>query len=475
MYVSELDRPWTDSTFLFQGFLIESEEQIRELQAQCSYVIVSQESSLPGIFETAGAKSKAASGLNIRPVAIRNSASPAVKNLSPDKSKWGGIFNAIKQISKDLLASSKSDEQNSSNPFFIEDQERNDLAESRRRQEITKIRENYAKYGEITTEIVDYPIETTLEQEYVAAKAATTKFEKQLAASLMLEMTGENLSRRIDVAKDLLADVVDSIIRNPEAMFLVRQLKDIDDVTYHHALDVSVMLVSFGRQLGLPKKELNEIALGGLLHDIGKSRIPSEIIHKKGTLTDDELRVARTHVKLGIEVVQGLDNLGDIVLQVIERHHERYDGKGYPTGLSGEEIGLYGSMAAIVETFSSITSYQPYSEARSSAQAVSVLVSLRDEAFQGELVDQFIQVVGVYPMASVVKLSSGEVGIVIKQNRLWRLKPVVSIVIDANGNRLPSPMTIDLARPPQLDVEPPSIITELPSGAYDIDPKEYFL
>lgn len=474
MFVSELDRPWTDSSFLFQGFLIESEDQIRELKAQCSYVIVSQENSLPGIFETASPVPKK-SALPTEPaasyVAVDNS-----KEKVPAEKKTG-VFSTIKQIGKEILtyrSKAQPPETAAEFPSGISNEDDN-IAELRRRQDIKKIRQSYANHGDITTEIVHYPIQVAIEQEFTTAKETTARFEQEIASSLMLEMTGESLSDRIDVAKDLLADVVNSIIRNPDAMLLIRQLKDLDDITYHHAMDVSIILVTFGRQLGLPKKELNEIALGGLLHDIGKSRVPSEIINKKQRLNAEETIAARNHVNLGIEVIAGLESLSDIARQVIERHHERYDGKGYPTGLAAEDIGLYGSMAGIVETFSSITSHQPYSAARSSAQAVSILVALRDLAFQGELVDQFIQVVGVYPIGSLVKLNTGEVGIVIKQNSLWRLKPMVSIVIDTDGRKLPSPMTIDLVRPPQLDAKPIAIAAELPAGSYGINARDYFL
>ena len=170
-----------------------------------------------------------------------------------------------------------------------------------------------------------------------------------------------------------------------------------------------------------------------------------------------------------------LEQLSHVVRQIVERHHERYDGQGYPAGLKGEEIGLYGSMAGIVETFSTITSHQPYAPARSSATAISTLVALRSQAFQSELVDQFIQVVGVYPIGSLVKLSTGEVGIVIKQNKLWRLQPMVTVMVGADGERLERQKTIDLVKFNQNNDNPISIITELPAGSYGIDPKDYFL
>lgn len=477
MYVSELDRPWTDTNFLFQGFLIESDDQIHALREQCSYVIVSQEKSLAGIFTIPGNSSKNKKPTPASdPVIKQTSVKPGSDSISLTAGLTG-LLKSIKQIGQELLMPRASvlTPYPATGFFPMEETEDDRIAEVRRKDEVGKIRQAYAKFGDIPLDIEDYPVKTTVEEELVVAKQTTEKLQEDLAASFILEMTGTDLSDRIEVAKDLLADVVESIIRNPNAMLLISSMKTMDNVTYRHAMDVAIMLVSFGRQLGLPRDELNEVALGGLLHDIGKSKIPGEMLNKTKRLDSDEIALARKHVPYGIEIVGELSHLSEIVRQIVERHHERYDGMGYPLGLKGEEIGLYGSMAGIVETFSTITSHQPYAPARSSAKAISTLVALRDQAFQSELVDQFIQVVGVYPIGSLVKLNTGEIGIVIKQNKLWRLQPMVTLVVDDHGKRLEKQRTIDLVKFNQDNENPISITTELPAGTFGIEPKDYFL
>lgn len=474
MYVTELDRPWSDTNFMFQGFLIESEAQLNELKAQCSYVIVSQEKSLDGLFELEENKpSEKKNTIKKTTAAIQE-----IEEFDdqPSPIKKGGLFSSIKQIGKDLIKFKSNKQQNLSNSYTIQFEEEQKEAEDKRKQVVNVIRKTYSAKDGSTTVIADYPVKTTLEEELKSAKKASESLNKQIADSFMLEMTSADLSDRIDIAKDILNDVVDSIIRNPNAMLLINSMKSVDDLTYRHAMDMSIMMVSFGRQLGIPKKELNEIALGGLLHDIGKSKIDKSIIKKPQRLNAQEYAEAQKHVEYGLEIVKDIAGLGDVSKAIIELHHERYDGKGYPRHLSGEDIGLYGSMAGIVETYASMTANLPYAEARSSSKAVSVLVALRGKAFQSEMVDQFIQVVGVYPVGSIVQLNTGEVGIVIKQNKLWRLKPIITLVCDHNGNPIQRQRTVDLVRDVDPDTQAPlAISTELPAGSFNIDPKNFFL
>ena len=469
MYVTELDRPWSDSTFLFQGFLIENDEQIQELQDQCSYVIVSQERSSPGIFAPEPKKEpvkapqsrKDADTLTIH----------AVDTEQNSKSK-SGIFGFFKE-----LFTARSSADNTASASDKASQEAMDrIEEIRQKEELAGLRSNFSKQAGVTAKISDYATSASVKEETAPAKTATEKFEQEIASNLMLEMTGADLGDRIEVAKELLVDVVDSIIRNPNAMMLISKLKNIDANSYQHAMDVCIMMISFGRQLGLPKSELNKVGLGALLHDIGKSQVNKEILEKRTKLSPEEYEEVKKHVSYGVDVLLKAEKLGQIEQMIIERHHERYDGKGYPKGLAGEEIGLYGCMAAIVETYSTITSEKPYAPARSSAKAVTTLMALRGKAFHPELVDQFVQVVGVYPIGSVVELTTGEVGIVLEQNKLWRLKPLVSVLVGADGKKLSRPYLVDLAKPQKADTDKPlAIANELPAGTFGIQLKDYFL
>lgn len=483
MFVSELDRPWEDTNFMFQGFMITSAEQISELQSQCVYVIVSQEKSKEGLF-------------SITEVAIEEKpiVTPTLKNLSQvsqldqaerlqlaNPIKLGkGLLSTIKKIGQELI-SKKSDlpDDNHFNPLKsamtlqLEEDERK--AEIKRRQDVRIIRNKFSGQPNVPDNVVDYMIKTTVEEELVTAKKVSDRIQNDLGITLFAEMTSADLSSRINVAKEVLSEVVDSIVRNPSAMLLVTNIKRLDDIHYQHAIDFSIMMVSFGRQLGIPKAELNHIALGGLLHDIGKSKVEKMILDKPNRLSSEEYQKIKLHIEYGSRMLDDIPDIHPIVRQIVERHHERYDGQGYPEALSAERIGIYGSMAGIVETYATMTSHQPYADARTSAKAVSVLVAMRDKAFQAELVDQFIQVVGVYPIGSIVQLSSGEIGIVSRQNKLWRLKPLVTVIIDANGNKLSNTYVIDLSKAVEKDSKSLSIVNELPSGIHGIDARDYFI
>lgn len=477
MYVSELDRPWTDSTFLFQGFLIENDEQIRELQEQCSYVIVSQERSSPDIYPP---EPKVVHAPPHQAIPKTDTLTFNTTSNQAHKSAKNGLFGFLStavQIGKELFSSKSSSlAESQQNQDADELEAQNRLEEIRQKENLVNLRKNFAQQDGITGEISHYVIEASVTEEITPARNAAIKFEEELTSNLMLEMSGTNLGDRIDVAKELLIDVVDSIIRNPNAMMLISRLKNIDANSYQHALDVSIMMISFGRQLGLPKAELNSIGLGALLHDIGKSKVDKHILEKPGKLNFEEYEEVKNHVNFGMDILQDTGKLNAIENMIIERHHERFDGSGYPNALAGEEIGLYGSMAAIVETYTTITSEKPYANARSSAKAVTTLMALRGQAFHPELVDQFAQVVGMYPIGSIVRISTGEVGLVLEQNKLWRLKPLLTILIDANGKKLAKPYILDMANPPVADANSAlTIVDELPAGSFGIHLKDYFL
>jgi putative nucleotidyltransferase with HDIG domain len=477
MYVSELDRPWTDSTFLFQGFVIENNEQIHELQEQCSYVIVSQERSAPGLFPPEPKSEQVTAHPSAKSVTF-TSRSASDEQIKSARTGLFGFFSTAAQIGKELFnfrstAALVSPQEN--DRATLEVQER--IEEARQKEALSSLRKNLSKEAGVTDKISDYVIETSVNEEIVPARNATTKFEQEITSNLLLEMTGVALSDRIDIAKDLLVDIVDSIIRNPNAVMLISKLKNIDTNSYRHAMDVSIMMISFGRQLGLPKAELNLVGLGSLLHDIGKSKVDKRILEKSGRLSKGEFEEVKKHVNKGVDILHEAGKMGIVERMILERHHERYDGLGYPNGLVGEEIGLYGSMAAIAETYSTITTEKSYASARSSAKAVTAIVALRGKAFHPELVDQFVQVVGVYPIGSIVRLNTSEVGLVLEQNKLWRLKPLVLVLVGADGKKLVKPYLVDMTNSiQQADSNLPlAIVNELPTGSYGIQLKDYFL
>jgi HD-GYP domain-containing protein (c-di-GMP phosphodiesterase class II) len=227
----------------------------------------------------------------------------------------------------------------------------------------------------------------------------------------------------------------------------------------------------------MPKDAIEAIGLGAILLDIGKTRLPPEILSKPGRLTDDELAIAHSHVKHGVEILEESDGVDERVLSMVRTHHERHDGSGYPLGLSAQQIPVHGRIAGIVDYYDAVTSKRPYAKAQSSYDCLRSLNKLAGTAFQTEMVEQFIQSIGFFPPGTLVQLNDGSVAVVIAQNRRHRLKPEILLLLDpAHDMRRDFPM-IDLqleARSAYND-QVLHIDKGLEPGSFGIDPAEYFL
>jgi len=292
-----------------------------------------------------------------------------------------------------------------------------------------------------------------------------------------------------DVERDLMSDRVldrgrfeeamqgmtDSIIRNPDALFLLQKLKEADSQTWGRAIDVSIYMLAFGRHLGFPRDELLLLGMGGLLLDIGKLKLPAELIAKKTPLTGEEHRIMKTHVELGSELLTRQPWVPAVVMEMATTHHEREDGSGYPRGLTGPQIGIYGRIAGIVDTYEDLISHQAFAPALPPHAALKTMSELKGRLFQDDLIEEFIQCLGVHPVGSLVELSTGEVGVVLENNRVRRLKPKVMALLDHKKERYPEPRIIDLDEPQQAGGPVVEIARPLEFGAYGIDAKEYYL
>ena len=238
--------------------------------------------------------------------------------------------------------------------------------------------------------------------------------------------------------------VVESVLRNPDAFQWLRLLHASGSYAYRHAVDSCGLAAAFGRQIGLPREALVDIALGALLLDIGKARLPRELLERKGPLTDAELEIVRSHVALGLEVIEESGGVAPITRDMVWTHHERFGGGGYPRGLDGPGIPVVGRMAAIIDCYDAITSDRPYKRALTPSAAAHLLYEWRGVLFQEELVEQFIQCLGVYPTGTLVELSSGQIGIVYAQNRMRRLCPRLILVLDSDKQPYDFSPTLDL-------------------------------
>ncbi|HEY6130526.1 MAG TPA: HD-GYP domain-containing protein, partial [Halioglobus sp.] len=264
--------------------------------------------------------------------------------------------------------------------------------------------------------------------------------------------------------------LVDSISRNPDACVWVTRLKQHDNYTYQHSLSAAMWSVSLGRQLGLQRHDLRSLAMGCMLMDIGKLRVDPALLQAQRELTTEEAAAVAEHVGHGLEILKECGIINQDIIDMVACHHERYDGTGYPNGLMRDEIPPFARIAAIVDTYDAMTSYRMYAPAISPSHAIKLLYNARDEDFQAELVESFIQAIGIYPAGTLVELSSGEVGVVVAEYRTRRLRPKVMLLLDANKNKLPTSRMIDLQE--ESDVAGAALLSikkSLEPQAYGID------
>lgn len=279
------------------------------------------------------------------------------------------------------------------------------------------------------------------------------------------------LGKQIEMeqVEPLVENMVDSIFRNQDALLPLVRLKDHDNYTFQHSVSVCALLVSFGRGLKLERPIIKELAIGGLLHDVGKARIPDEILNKPAKLTDAEFAKMKSHVVQSIIILQNTPGISQIALDVAGQHHERFDGSGYPNQLKGDQISLYGRMGAIVDVYDAITSDRVYHKGMAPSAALGRLLEWSSYHFDPALVKAYVKSLGIYPSGSLVRMESGRLGVVVEQNADNMMKPRVNIIFHAIHQRYLKPEILDLSWSGCQD----RITGHEDYAAWDIDPKRW--
>jgi len=383
MFVSKLDRPWTETPFMFQGFVLNSDKQLDALKKFCKVVFV-----------------------------------------DPEKAE------------------------SSNRPSSPE--------------EIAKVR-GTTVYKEAASVEVELP----------RAKTAITQSAAMVQDfSRTVQIHGAVDSPR---TKEAVVQITDSVVRNPDAIALLTRIRQQSDEMLSRALGISVMMTTFGRFLQLPREGLELLGTLGMLQDVGKLKLPTELaLH--GPINAAQIEEYKAHVNHSVEILSATTGIHPELPALASMHHERFDGTGYPRGLRGGAIPLHGLIAGIVDTYDSLTAPPPHGEHMSPANALSAIFKGRGTLFHPALVEQFIQCIGVYPVGSIVELNSGEVGVVITQNTVRRLQPRVMVVQDAKGNPIHPHRILDLMKEFKATAtEPYRIVRTLEDDAVKIDPRELYL
>jgi len=258
------------------------------------------------------------------------------------------------------------------------------------------------------------------------------------------------LGRQIEMEQiePLVGAIVDSIFRQPDALLPLARLKHHDDYTFLHSVSVCALMTSFARELKLPRDAIKEIAIGALLHDVGKATVADAVLNKPGKLTEAEFEHMKSHVVQSKIILQDTPGVSAIAIEVAAQHHERFDGTGYPNRLAGEAISVYGQMAAIVDVYDAITSNRVYHRAMPPTEALGKLLEWSRFHFNPQLAQAFVRAIGIYPSGSLVRLESGRLAVVLAQHADKLLLPSVRVIFHAvQGHYLP-PQVLDLRYAP---------------------------
>ncbi len=238
-------------------------------------------------------------------------------------------------------------------------------------------------------------------------------------------------------------DIVESIFRNRDALWSLSNLKNHDEYTFVHSVNVSIIVASLGRHLGLSRECLESAALGGLLHDIGKTKIPVSVLNKPGIYTEKEYNIMKRHVIFGAEILEQYKDIPDEAILMALQHHERFNGTGYNQKLSKEKISLAAQIASIADVYDAMTSDRIYRKAVKPHLIIKKLYEWADSLFDRMLIEKFIQCIGIYPYGTFVKLNRNYYGVVVSRNNRKLLRPTVLILFQ--GNKKISPAVIDLS------------------------------
>ncbi|MEM8594757.1 MAG: HD-GYP domain-containing protein, partial [Pseudomonadota bacterium] len=313
-----------------------------------------------------------------------------------------------------------------------------------------------------------YRNQTQWRDEYPKAEAAIESLSSSIEH--MFQNMGQQSALDVVKIKESIEPMIDSVCRNPDACLWLARMKKEDDYLYEHAISVSIWAVTLGRQLGLEYRDLRNLAIGALLLDIGKLRLNIQWLNLDKVFTEEEFNAIKRHVEFSVDMLKEKPGVNVDVVKMVAEHHERFNGSGYPLGKKGTEISLFARIAAIADSYDAITSKRNHQKPVAPAVAIKILYNLRNSSFQSELVEEFIQAVGIYPAGSLVELNTGEVAIVIAEHRSRRLRPEVMVLFDREKQPLDQPKIIKLyEQHTSEDGKSLDIAASLETGAYGID------
>ena len=285
-----------------------------------------------------------------------------------------------------------------------------------------------------------------------AELAQAVKIFAQSRRAVMSMFQEARMGNAVDAgtARALVQEISDSLSRNASALISLARLKSVDDYTYSHSVAVCAMMVALARQLGLDEEQTRIAGMAGLMHDLGKASMPMEVLDKPGKLTDAEFAIIKTHPEIGHRMLLAGHDIDPRVLDVCLHHHEKMNGSGYPKGLKGPVISLLAKMGAVCDVYDAITSNRPYKTGWDPAESLSKMAEWTGH-FDPMVFQAFVKCLGIYPIGSLVRLTSGRLGVVVEQTGKSLTTPAVRVFYSTNSHLRIVPEVIDLSQPGETE------------------------
>jgi HD-GYP domain-containing protein (c-di-GMP phosphodiesterase class II) len=293
-----------------------------------------------------------------------------------------------------------------------------------------------------TSQPPSLPEEIPLEKELGSARIVQQEAHTIIREVMQDVRLGKNVES--EKVKVVVSRMIESIFRNRDALASLTRIKEYDDYTFVHSINVCILCLTLGRHLNFHAEELQQIGIGALLHDAGKMKVPLQILNKPGRVTEEEFFEIKKHPLYSMEVLEKAGGIPEASKQIALQHHERYNGRGYPYNLQGEEISKFGQISAIVDVYDAITSDRVYKKALSPYEGMQKIYEWAKIDFNQTLVERFIQCVGIYPIGTFALLDTGEMGVVSSINHEKLLRPNIHLIYQNFKNRYPQPMVVDL-------------------------------
>ncbi len=503
MFVSELDRPWLGTPFLLEGVLIEEQKQIDTLVSLCEHVFIDRQLSVDVAHQ---ASTHFAPPIKITKVVTKSVVADAQKadikviaDSPKEKFSFYDVLKEIKQSQQKQVTPSLNNVAPIRNTATQVSYAASALMEEENADEVTLSQHIKSDVSTIFSSLKNWKGKENLntEKAKLLADHLTRKQEKnikelnpvekeiievyptfeksQVATRALFEAIAQDKQIDIHNVNEAIDGMVESIERNPDALMWLAKLKQTDNVAYNHAMNVSITMMALANFMSLPRKQVKEIGMAGLLQDIGKAKIDYELMHKQGKITLEDFEKIKQHVDYATDALKITENIPVSVLATVAQHHERIDGSGYPNRLAGKQISLTGQLAGLVDTYCALTTDRAYAKGVYNQQALEIIHGLRNTKFSSVLIDQLVQFLGMYPVTSLVELNTGEVGVVIEQNSVRRLQPRVMVLLNPDKTKNAYPTTINLMLNPLTPSgEPYKIVRGLPPNSYGLDPNSYY-